>query len=39
MCHPGKICEDEPCKTEVKVKCNCGQREAFVECGAMGEEI
>jgi transcriptional repressor NF-X1 len=39
MCHPGIECESEPCKTEVKVKCSCGQREAFVECGAQGEEI
>ena len=27
-------CPQEPCKVEVVVKCKCGEREAFVECGA-----
>jgi len=27
-------CPNDPCKVEVSIRCRCGEREAFVECGS-----
>ncbi|EGR34085.1 transcription factor family protein, putative [Ichthyophthirius multifiliis] len=32
-CHGQSECPKEPCKVEIVIKCKCGHREAFVECG------
>jgi len=34
FCHPGKECPKDKCKVEVRVNCECGNRETWVECGA-----
>jgi len=38
LCHPGKECPKVPCKVEIKVKCDCGNRETFVECGSVDKK-
>jgi len=34
LCHPGRPCPTDRCKIEVKVACECYNRETWVECGA-----
>ena len=34
-CHPGQSCpNDEKCQVEIRLVCNCGNRETYVSCGA-----
>ncbi|KAL4450898.1 hypothetical protein ABPG74_011740 [Tetrahymena malaccensis] len=34
ICHGMTECPQDPCKVEIVIKCKCGEREAFVECGS-----
>jgi transcriptional repressor NF-X1 len=34
FCHPGKDCPKDRCKVEVKITCECGNRETWGECGS-----
>lgn len=33
-CHPDNPCPTEKCKVEIRLVCECGNRETFVPCGA-----
>ena len=39
-CHPSeKKCPLDPCKYQVKIKCKCGNRTTFVECGSTDKKL
>ncbi|XP_050418942.1 transcriptional repressor NF-X1 [Patella vulgata] len=37
-CHPDKPCPKLPCKTEVTIKCDCGNRQGKILCQLGGED-
>lgn len=38
-CHPGKECPNEECKTEIRVVCQCGFREAYIQCMSTRDQV
>jgi len=33
LCHPQRFCPEGKCKVQVRIKCECGNRESLINCG------
>jgi len=36
LCHPKQFCPENKCKVQVRIKCECGNRETLINCGDRG---